>query len=91
MQKSEIEKLMSADIDAAQKAALAMLDGADDGAAKAEAYYLLGRIAWKKGDKAGAITHYGEAVDADPHSEAAVALEQARDIMDFFNKDLYNP
>lgn len=91
MQKSEIEKLMAVDIDAAEKVALAMLAEAAGDSGKAEAYYLLGRIAWKKGDKAGAITRYGEAVDADPHSEAAVALEQARDIMDFFNKDLYNP
>ncbi|MDE5661765.1 MAG: tetratricopeptide repeat protein [Muribaculaceae bacterium] len=55
------------------------------------ALYMLGRISWKRGDKAGAITLFTQAVAIDPASEAAVALEQARTIMDFFNKDLYNP
>lgn len=53
--------------------------------------FMLGRIAWKRGDKAGAISLYEQAVDVDPASEAAVALEQARNIMNFFNKDLLNP
>ncbi len=53
--------------------------------------YMLGRVAWKRGDKSGAISYYEKAVGVDPMSDAAVALEQARCIMDFFNTDLLNP
>lgn len=55
------------------------------------ALYMLGRIAWKEGRKADAISLYERAQAIDPASEAAVALEQAREIMNFYNTDLYNP
>ncbi len=55
------------------------------------AQYMLGRIAWKEGSRADAIEYYERAAASDPESEAAVALEQAQEIMNFFNKDLYNP
>lgn len=55
------------------------------------AQYMLGRIAWKEGRRADAIEYYERAAASDPESEAAVALEQAQEIMNFFNKDLYNP
>lgn len=53
--------------------------------------YMKGRIAWKKGLKSRAISFYAEAAGLDPTSEASTALEQARTVMDFYNKDLYNP
>lgn len=55
------------------------------------ALYMSGRIAWKEGRKTDAISLYTKAAAIDPASEAAVALEQARQVMDFFNKDLLNP
>ena len=55
------------------------------------AIYMLGRIAWKEGRNGDAISLYERAIALDPTSEAVVALEQAREIMDFYNKDLYNP
>ncbi len=55
------------------------------------ALYMKGRIAWKQGQKSRAISFYSEAAGLDPNSEAATALEQARAVMDFYNKDLYNP
>lgn len=55
------------------------------------ALYMLGRIAWKEGRKGDAISLYESAQTIDPASEAAVALEQAREIMNFYNTDLYNP
>lgn len=58
---------------------------------RARAEYLAGREAWKAGDKAAAISHYEAAVALDPDSDAAVALAQAREIMDFYHHDLYNP
>lgn len=67
------------------------ISGNGTAAGRAAAYYLRGRAAWKEGHHADAITCYESAVALDPHSDAAVALEQAREIMSFYNKDLYNP
>ena len=53
--------------------------------------FMQGRIEWKQGHKAAAISLYNEAVRLDPSSEAATALEQALKVMEFYNKDLYNP
>ena len=92
MEKLDIEKLIaSGETDKAEKEATLMFDAAATDSAKADALFLLGRIAWKRGDKAGAISRYNEAVALDRYSEASVALQQALDIMNFFNKDLYNP
>lgn len=59
--------------------------------AEAALLYLQGRIAWKRGRKTDAISLYEQALALDAGSEAAIALEQAREIMDFYNKDLLNP
>ena len=67
--------------------ALAMLGSADD----AWALYMKGRVAWKQGRRGDAISLYGRASALDPSGPATVALEQARQIMDFYNKDMYNP
>lgn len=53
--------------------------------------YILGRVAWKDGKVGSAITFYNKAVELDPDSEAAVARAQANQILNFYNKDLYNP
>lgn len=55
------------------------------------ALFMRGRIAWKRGDKSAAISFYTSAAAIDQTSEAAVALAQATEVMNFFNKDLYNP
>lgn len=67
------------------------LDNLADTPDRAWALYMKGRIAWKRGLKSRAMSFYAEAAGLDPDSEAATALEQARSIMDFYNKDLYNP
>jgi len=67
--------------------AMALLGSADD----AWALYMKGRIAWKQGRHSDAISFYGRASAIDPSGPASVALEQARQIMDFYNKDMYNP
>ena len=38
-----------------------------------------------------AITDYEHAVSINPNSPAKIALENARDIISFFNPDIYNP
>ena len=85
MDKQHIEQLFNTNrLDEAES----LLSPASD---DAWTLYMLGRIAWKRGDKSAAISLYERAEAIDPASEAAVALEQARDVMSFYNKDLYNP
>lgn len=57
----------------------------------AESLFNRGRVYWRLGRRSDAITDYEAAVAIDPSSPAAIALDQARSIMDFFNPDLYNP
>ena len=54
------------------------------------AYYLLGNAYRKKGDWQGAINNYLEAVHINPDSPASGALKMAIEILDFYNKDMYN-
>lgn len=57
----------------------------------AKAWYLLGKVIWRTGDRSRAMSCYSKAVALDADSPAAYALEQARDIANFFNPDLLNP
>ena len=50
-----------------------------------------GKGKWRVGDHAGATGDYAKASLINPESPAVKALENARDIADFFNPDLYNP
>ena len=55
-----------------------------------ELFYLLGN-AWRKmGNWQMAMNGYLEAVHLNPASPAAQALEIANEILDFYNKDMYN-
>lgn len=56
-----------------------------------KAYFCRGKVYWKMGNKSQAITDYEHAVDINPDSPARIALDNARDIISFFNPDLYNP
>lgn len=57
----------------------------------AEALFMRGRIYWRKGKRSEAISDYEAAAALDPSSPASIALEQARNVMDFFNPDIFNP
>ncbi len=57
----------------------------------ADGLFLQGRIEWKRGNRPEAMTLYARAAALDPDSPAATALEQARSIMAFYHRDLYNP
>ncbi|MBD5300505.1 MAG: hypothetical protein HDS17_03400 [Bacteroides sp.] len=50
-----------------------------------------GKVKWRLGDRAGATGDYAKATALNPESPAVKALENARDIANFFNPDLYNP
>ena len=56
----------------------------------AEEYYKLGNEYRKKGDWQMAINNYLQAVHLNPESPAQQALEIANEILDFYNKDMYN-
>ena len=53
-------------------------------------YYLLGNAWRKKGNWQMAMNNYLEAIRLNPESPAAQALEIANEILDFYNKDMYN-
>lgn len=57
----------------------------------ADAFFMRGRAYWRLGLRAKATGDYLRASRIDPQSPAAIALEQARGIEDFFNPDLLNP
>ena len=54
------------------------------------AYYLLGNAHRKKGDWQRAINNYLEAMAINPDSPARNAYAIANEILDFYNKDMYN-
>ena len=51
---------------------------------------MLGNAFRKKGDWQGAINNYLEAMAINPESPAKNAYAIANDILDFYNKDMYN-
>ena len=53
-------------------------------------FYLLGNAWRKKGDWKRAMDNYLEAVALNPESPAQQALDIANEILDFYNKDMYN-
>ena len=71
---------------------ITMLDGyiASAEVPSDKAYYLLGNAYRKKGDWQGAINNYLEAIAINPDGPAAGAYRMANDILDFYNKDMYN-
>ena len=53
-------------------------------------YYLKGNAYRKKGNWQLAMENYLEAIDINPNSPAAEAFAMLEDIMNFYNKDMYN-
>lgn len=71
--------------------ARAALEALAEGPERAWALLMLGRIAWKEGRHSEAMGLYAESARLDPAVGAETALEQARQIMAFYHRDLYNP
>ncbi|MGI6792913.1 tetratricopeptide repeat protein [Bacteroides sp. KG68] len=57
---------------------------------KDEAYYLRGNAYRKQGDWQQALNNYRRAIDLNPQSPALHARQMAMDILNFYNKDMYN-
>ena len=55
-----------------------------------QAYYLLGNACRKLGDWQGALNYYQEAISLNPESPAKDAREMMMDILNFYNKDMFN-
>ena len=55
------------------------------------AFYALGRLYWKVGERSRALACYRTAVELNPDSPARHALQLTADIFNFFNPDLLNP
>lgn len=55
------------------------------------AFYERGKLYWRMGRKADAMTDFNAAVHINPESPARLRLEMANDIMSFFNTDILNP
>lgn len=56
-----------------------------------EPYVERGMLYWKLGKRAEAINDYNEAIRINPSSRAVQVKEATYSILDFYNKDLYNP
>ncbi len=57
----------------------------------ADEYYQLGNRYRKEGNWQMAINNYVSAIELDPSSPAVEAKQMLDDILDFYNKDAYNP
>lgn len=62
----------------------------NDAHANDEAYYLLGNAYRKKGDWQQALNNYLEAIARNPQSPAVSARDMIMNILNFYNKDMYN-
>jgi tetratricopeptide (TPR) repeat protein len=72
--------------------AITLMDGyrASGGPMDDSLYYLLGNAWRKKGNWQMAMNNYLEALELNPESPAKQALDIANEILDFYNKDMYN-
>ena len=55
-----------------------------------EPYYLLGNAYRKQGNWQLALNNYLEAIERNPDSPAVNAHKMMMDILNFYNKDMYN-
>lgn len=57
----------------------------------AEEYFRRGNEYRQKGDWQNALANYMEAIELDPESPAVIAKEMVENILNYYNKDTYNP
>lgn len=55
-----------------------------------EPYYLLGNAYRKQGNWQLALNNYLEAIERNPEGPAVQAYQMMMDILNFYNKDMYN-
>ena len=54
-------------------------------------FFHRGKLHWRLGNRSQAITDYEHAVAINPQSPARIALDNAHDVISFFNPDIFNP
>ncbi len=57
---------------------------------KDEVYYLRGNAYRKQGNWQQALNNYQQAIDLNPESPASHARQMVLNILNFYNKDMYN-
>lgn len=63
---------------------------AENEACTDEPFYLLGNAYRKQGNWQMALNNYLEAIEKNPESPAVDAKKMLMDILEFYNKDMYN-
>lgn len=91
MNKDLTEARALLDADRPREAVKILTGMIDGGQADAATLFLRGKALWRLGIRDAATNDYAAAAELDPGGPAARALENARDIADFFNPDIYNP
>ena len=66
-------------------------EGPEEALLSAHEYYLRGNEYRRQGNWQEAINCYLEAIELDPDSPAVHAKQMLDDILNYYNKDLYNP
>lgn len=74
-----------------EEAIAAITDYLKDNPKSTDALTLRGMKHFGAGQRALAINDYLAALEIDPECNARLALQSANDILDFYNKDLFNP
>lgn len=83
------ELINQGDVNKAIEALDALLSHTDF-APKDEAYYLRGNAYRKQGNWQQALNNYHSAIEINPQSPALQARKMVMDILEFYNKDMYN-
>ncbi|MDR0892522.1 MAG: tetratricopeptide repeat protein [Mediterranea sp.] len=90
-QQNDLKELINrGDIDTAIEQINHLLQEESAETGKDMLFYLRGNAYRKKGDWKQALDNYQRAIDLNPDSPAAQARSMAMDILEFFNKDMYN-
>lgn len=85
------ESLRGLSGDDAVKALTDFIEGNPDSPFLDEALTMRGMKYWGMQKRSAAINDYLAAIKLNPESRAVMALKAANDILDYYNKDLYNP
>lgn len=74
-----------------EKALRILSEAIADAPADDSLLFMRGKLYWRLGQRPEATSDFLAAVELNPASPAARALEHAREVESFFNPDLYNP
>ena len=87
----ELEKIKQLLVAGETGEAISLLTGfIDKNPSSDEAFFLLGN-AWRKEENwESALNNYRQAIDLNPDSPAKHAYKMAIDILNFYNKDMFN-